>query len=181
MVDLETIALHEAGHAVMRWLRGLSATDVTANDDGGFCAGTGRAVHSESELLVSLAGFAVECGYAVGGRIDLAHSHGDDFDHARRILSETEYLRFRVNADRSGVFVQDVDAALLRYFARAGVELLPYSDLIEDIGQRLQIEGRLSARTVAAICREYVKRSRRVLSEEGNGDGNGQHREQRAR
>ena len=43
MDPLEVAAEHEAGHAVMRWLRGLPATRLTVNSDGsGFCPPAGH-------------------------------------------------------------------------------------------------------------------------------------------
>jgi hypothetical protein len=59
------IAQHEAAHAVMRCLRGLPATAITARENGGLCAGTGDPIHPESELLVSLAGYAWQTGYLI--------------------------------------------------------------------------------------------------------------------
>ena len=61
-VNILTIAEHEAAHAVMRWLRGLPATDVYVEETGGFTDGTGRRVDPENNVLVALAGFAWETG-----------------------------------------------------------------------------------------------------------------------
>jgi hypothetical protein len=65
MATLNAIACHEAGHAVMRVLRGYPATELTATEDRGFCAGTGRLIRVEDEILINLAGFAVEYGYGL--------------------------------------------------------------------------------------------------------------------
>lgn len=73
-VDINTIAQHEAGHAVMRWVLGLPATELTADDEGGLCAGTGRRIWISDEILVMLAGVAVESGYGVVGEVDLTRS-----------------------------------------------------------------------------------------------------------
>src|SRR5262245_51766017 len=117
MVDIDTIAGHEAGHAVMRWLRGLCATEICVNDHGGFCAGTGSRIHAESALLVTLAGFAAESGCGVFGDVDFDRSAAEDLDRARAILSGSEWLRFL--AVNEQLEIQDIETALRRYFARA--------------------------------------------------------------
>src|SRR5262249_5392394 len=64
--DLEQVARHEAGHAVMRWLVGWPATSLTARPDGsGLTVGTGRHVQVWDALRVTLAGPAAEAGYGV--------------------------------------------------------------------------------------------------------------------
>lgn len=163
---IDVIAAHEAGHAVMRWLRGLPATELTVTADGGLCAGTGRVAPAEGLLLVKLAGFAVESGYGVFARLTLdtlAESHGSDFDEARRMLADCEWLR--ILATPEGAIVQSVDEALVRHFHRAGELLWPHSDLVDALADRLEYEGRVSARSVAALCREHEKRERARLKE----------------
>ena len=58
-VDLGTIAAHEPGHAVMRWLRGRRATKLTATETGGFCEGDNELISPECDLLITLARYAV--------------------------------------------------------------------------------------------------------------------------
>ncbi len=147
----DATAYHEAVHAVMRWIVGLPATEVTAGRDGGHCGGTGRSVSAEGKLWVALAGFAVEAGYGVAPP-DLPKCAGSDFDRARDILAGHEWLR------ASGKRVLGVEAALQRAFSQAGELLLARVDLVENVAQRLMYERRLSARQVAAMCREYSRR-----------------------
>jgi hypothetical protein len=84
--DLYTIAGHEAAHAVMGWIRGLSATELTADETGGLCAGHRGRVGVETLLLVYLAGFAYEGGCGLSGPLDSTESDSDDFRIARGFL-----------------------------------------------------------------------------------------------
>ncbi len=139
----------------MRWLRGLEATELTASDTGGRCEGTGRPVGAQCELLVTLAGFAYEsgCGFS---KVDFAKSQTEDFTSAREMLATTEYLRIMVSLD--GVIkVMEVEEALAHHFARAGELLFPHIDIVEHLGSLLAEKRRLSARSVAAVLREYRK------------------------
>src|SRR5690348_13358395 len=53
----EGTAAHEAGHAVMRWLRRLPPTPIAmSDDDRGECGGTGQLYPAKDVLLVTLAG-----------------------------------------------------------------------------------------------------------------------------
>lgn len=149
--DLYTIAIHEAGHAVMRWVRRLPITAVWADEEGGLCEGSGKPVDAESNLLVSLAGFTTEAEYMLlPERVDLAGSDGDDLDKARTLLRNVPTLR------EPG---EEVEAALLRYMTRAGHTLYPYRELVERLGFILAERRYLSARSVSAIIREWCKRN----------------------
>lgn len=160
-VDLDTIATHECGHAVMHWLRGLPATYVTADENGGFCAGTGKPIRPQDMLFVVLAGFAAECGCGLF-EVDLTASRADDFDKARRLLSECDWMRMRLaQGEKEGVLIVSVEEALSDYFKRACDLLQPYQDFIERMALRLARKGRLSARSVAAMLREYGKELKR--------------------
>jgi hypothetical protein len=64
-MDFETICLHEAAHAVMRWLLDETSTRIEATDHGGYCHGTGRRISAENSRLIALAGFAGETGYGL--------------------------------------------------------------------------------------------------------------------
>lgn len=160
-VDIETVATHEAGHAVMRFVQGLPVTELTVDDvAGGLCAGTGRPQPVQALVLVTLAGFVAETGYGFdGGTLDLANSQSDDLDKVRGMLRHATHLR--IVADASGTpSVDAIDATVLRYWERACEELWPYSELVEAIAERLVEARRLSARSVAALCREFRKRAR---------------------
>jgi len=163
-VDREVTALHEAGHAVMRRLRGLPATNLWLFEPGvGFCEGTGKPVDPLSDILVALAGFAVECGYGLVA-LDFAKAKTCDFDYARELLAGRPWMLLGLAANEELDPSQwlpvelTVDAALAMYFERACRELWPLEDLITRIGERLDWEGQLNARSVAAMCREYYRR-----------------------
>ena len=152
-IDLDTIAIHEAGHAVMRWLRGLPATELTASDDGGLCGGTGREVRRDHVLYVLLGGPVVENGYGIVGTLDFARCGSNDFERAKALLAGAEDWLCR-----DGLRVLTIDEALAYHFDRACDLLCPHIELVDAIGGRLAAEGRLSARRVAALCREYGRR-----------------------
>lgn len=141
-------AYHEAGHAVMRWLRGWPLTALTAREDGsGLCAGTGRRVRAFEHIEVLLAGPAAEVGI-FWERLDWERSRFNDFDDAREVM-------------RALGCYADVEAALRDEFKKVAVRLADYSDLIETIADRLYVTGSLSARAVAAYCREHGRREAR--------------------
>lgn len=146
-VSLDIIAQHEAGHAVMRWLLGLPATKLTSSRDGGYCAGTGRPIPAHQELLLCVAGIAVESGLGLG-LVDLHGSQMDDLDAARVLVSRWTPA--------------EVDTEVQQWIGLASEMLRYNADLIEDIGIRLAESGELSARTIAARCREHRKRQRRT-------------------
>jgi hypothetical protein len=53
---------------------------------------------------------------------------------------------------------QDAEAAFRRHFRTVCNDLWLYADLVEEIADRLNEAGTLSARVVAALCREYARR-----------------------
>jgi hypothetical protein len=128
---------------------------------GGFVESiAGRRVLREELLSVCLAGFAVNDGYG-RGFLDFRHVHGepgDDIHEARRLIAAEWWLRVVIEGRK--VVEQSVDDALCRHFLCVGERLVPYEELIVDIGGRLANEGRLSARAVAAMCREYAKKQK---------------------
>ena len=160
-VDLDTISCHEAAHAVMRWLRGTGVRELTATLEGGASNGTGRPIDGESYLLITFAGFAYEYSAVLGMvQFDVDGSHGvDDFDDARMILTRDPSIRL---GSPPGNTIATVEESMQWWLQRAADELLPYHDLVEHIGARLAVEGRLSGRSVAAMCREWRKRSDRI-------------------
>ena len=148
-------ARHEAAHAVMKWLHGWPATELTAGAGDGLCAGSGRKVDVEEFLLVTLAGPAYEYGFWLDD-LDLSKSDGGDLRSARQILTDHEWLRPMHQHD--GFAFADVDDSVAHHLRRVSDLLDPHMALVEAIGYRLECTGRLSSRSVAAICREYVKR-----------------------
>jgi hypothetical protein len=150
-VDLRTIAVHEAGHAIMRWVRGLPITAVWTDEDGGLCEGCGKPIDAQSNLLVTLAWFVTEADYMLlPERVNLTESDGDDFDDAWRILHHSRHLR---NEGES------MDDALMRWMIHAGHALYPYRELVERLGFILTERRYLSARSVSAVIREWRKRN----------------------
>lgn len=149
--DIHTIAIHEAGHAIMRWVRSLPSTAVWADEDGGLCEGCGKPIDAETHLLLLLAGFATEADYMLlPERVNLPESDGDDFDKAWRLLHQSPHLR---NEGES------MDDAIMRWMIRTGHALYPYRELVERLGFTLAERRHLSARSVAAIIREWRKRN----------------------
>lgn len=161
VVPDSTIAVHEAGHAVMRWLRRTPAGAVyfTA-DGGGRCDGDGRRIDVESSLLINLAGFAAELGFGIFGWPESMPTGVDDIERARELLSGSRWLRYRWDGSVTppGVTLDSVDDALLRHMARAGDMLCVHCDLVERIAERLEVDRAVSARSVAALCREHGRR-----------------------
>lgn len=156
-----TTARHEAGHAVMRWLRGLPATDVHVNEGYGLCEGTGEEIRGEDQLLILLAGPSVEVGYGILVEVDLKQMSFDDLDEARQILESDSYLRIRlpekpVPGQTVAVGLFEVEDALRRWFDRACEELLQHC-LIVDHVTHLAVEGYLSAADLQTVLDQYAQ------------------------
>jgi hypothetical protein len=131
----ETVAPHEAGHAVMRWLCGLPATALVAHaDGGGLSAGTGRREPVADLLAVTLAGPAVEACYGMWG-LDWTRTHFEDFDHARALLAHAEWLRYQIHDGEAGLV--DVETALRAHFDEVCTRLSPYSALVDELAEVL--------------------------------------------
>jgi len=140
--EREGTAAHEAGHAVMRWLRGLPPTPISLVDDGdGCCRGTGQLYPAKDVLFVTLAGYAAESGFGVAD-VDLA-GLCDDFNYARTILRSAREL---TRGDETA------GEALERYFARTCELLRPHAEVIETLQRMLIADGIVSADAVAATC-----------------------------
>lgn len=70
----------------IRWLRGLPATNVTAEPRGGYCAGSGRRIPAEDALL-TLAGMATEADYMIlPENVLWAGTSFQDLEEARELL-----------------------------------------------------------------------------------------------
>jgi hypothetical protein len=156
--DLQKAAEHEAAHAVMRWVRGLPATQLWANEDGsGYCDGHPRRARHDDVPYVVLAGYVPETGYGLAVP-DFATSKVADFDRAREILESAEWL---VGYDAEAGNQRSVEAALKEHFLYACDQLSEHIELVDAIADRLFESRRLSARTVAALCREHGRRTTR--------------------
>lgn len=172
--DLETrralVAAHEAGHAAMRWVRGLSATRVWIADDGrGYCEGTGRPSRAEDEILVGLAGFAVESEFGLA-EVDWTSALVlTDVAETLSLLRQAWFLyAYRVGADGAITFEPDPVCRLRRAWGHTCGLLCPHAGLVDRIAWSLEEHGALSARQVAAIGREYA----RALRAHGGPDDN---------
>jgi hypothetical protein len=142
IADISTVAQHEAGHAVMRWLCGLQVTGLIAREDGsGFCHGTGRRVDPVTLLWITLAGPAAEVSYNIIP-LDWERTRFDDFDEARRLIDPWHKWE-----------KDEVENELHDQFAIVCERLWPFAGLVDDLAARLEVEGTLSARSVAALCR----------------------------
>lgn len=156
-VDRNVVACHEAAHAVMRWLRGLPATEIRIDRNGdGACAGTGCPVDPESYVLVALAGFAAEDLTASTTPLPklvaaIAGCPAEDFEMARRVVRHTPRLRQIV---RDGRHIEvSIDEAVARYFLCAIDLILPHVEVVADLGAQLDEDGIVSARKVGAALR----------------------------
>jgi hypothetical protein len=150
-----TVACHEAAHAVMQWLRGTGVREIALTPSGGLSNGTGRHIDGESYMLITFAGFAYEFNAVLRTvQFDLEQTGADDIDDAREIL--TKHPPLRLGSPR-GHQIALVEESMQWWFKRAADELLPHHELIEHIGTRLLDEGRLSGRSLAAMCREWKR------------------------
>ncbi|MPZ21857.1 MAG: hypothetical protein GEV06_28880, partial [Luteitalea sp.] len=128
--EREKTAWHEAGHAVMRWLENLPATELTLHETGGLCAGTGRMVSADKTLNVGLAGYAVEATYLLfGTTIDIAASRTSDFDEARECLKSRPHLCWVAVGEK--IRIASVDEALEWRFKFVCERLGRYSGLVD--------------------------------------------------
>jgi hypothetical protein len=177
--EYDAVANHEAGHAIMRWLHGLPATTVEIFPAGrGRVEGTGRRIPHRCYLLMSLAGYAAELGYVIvqdrTGSLKICaprlvwdrdkQSPGSDLYRASSLLDSDWRLREKVN--RKGECVpRDTEDVIQEYFALASDIIYEHLELLEILSNRLQADGILQPRTLAALCREYGKRWRRECVE----------------
>jgi hypothetical protein len=156
-----TTARHEAGHAVMRWLRGLPATDVHVNEGYGLCEGTGEKCRGEDAILVTLAGIAAELGYWFP-KEDFEQVTGcQDLEEARQILETTPLLRIRlpekpVPGQTVAVGFFEVEDALRRWFYRACEELQQHCLIVDQIAH-LAVDGYLSAADLQTVLDQYAQ------------------------
>jgi hypothetical protein len=152
-------AEHEAGHAVMRLLRGLRATNIHVGDGDGLCEGTDDRCRGEDLVLVSLAGPIVEIGVDrldSGFRVDWKACDSSDLQEARDILTECDILRIDAPASAASgsmVFL-DVETALEIFVKRCIEILIPYDDLIEHVAW-CAYDGYLSASDLQTIFDTY--------------------------
>jgi len=137
---LSIAARHEAGHAVMRKIRGLPATAITVSFDdpgAGFCYGTGKTIRAEDALLVTLAGIAAEC-HCLPVFIDFTKTDFDDLREAEILLAKTPYL---AGFDpRTGTQLPP-DVALKNWMLKAANVLWPWKPHIEKFAKQVLLSG----------------------------------------
>jgi len=162
-IDLRWItAEHEAAHAVMRWLRGLPATDVYVGNGDGLCEGTGAALRAEDALLVTLAGLVIETTFGLYTLDSVINPENepDDLVEAREILEGSMLLRMKipVNPQPGQPALEadfwTVEESLQLWLKRAVSELCPHCDLV-DVVATAAFDGYLSAADLQAILDEY--------------------------
>ena len=134
--DLTPAAVHEAGHAVMRWRLGEVPGALCIHPDGsGFSApqamGSVRPTHDL--LLITLAGIAAEAG---GFPVDLEDARFDDLDAARQLLTPAYVAAHGLGTQ---------DDALHAYYEQARKLMWHDFDLVEGIAWHLENDRSLSA------------------------------------
>lgn len=178
-VDLESVARHEAGHVVIRYLKGYKATAVRVHSDGsGYVEpGGARERWYPWDLLdLNLAGWAAEYGLAlflpeveeaiIGlvqkiiregtiREVSMANPHGvvtSDYEEAITLLTKYPDLVSRSST---------VEEAILKKLQNlAEYDLHHHEHLVEAITSALLERHELTAREVAALLREAAKRTR---------------------
>ena len=153
MNPLEIAAYHEAGHAVMRWLLHLPATDIEAYPTGGgYCWGTGKFGSPVDNLAVTLAGYAAEGGYGlVPVNFDEFSDGENDITHARMILGSGFFK----------VLPEQMEYALMRRFKQVGARLLTRHHIVVGLAKRIvRAEGYLEAEAVYAFLGDQSRRRR---------------------
>lgn len=154
--------MHEAGHAAMRWMLELPATNIYVSDGDGYCDGTEVRISGEQSLLIALAGEAVETDYGTRS-VDFSKTPCEDFDDAREVLNVQFWLRFdprklQSNGEAPNLELLDVEEALSIWFDRCCEILQPHSSLIETIAAAA-VDGYLSARDLSVILEAYERQN----------------------
>lgn len=129
-----TVAVHEAGHAVMRYLLELPLTDIWIAEDHGKSEGTGEPIERWKFMLLLLAGAAAEEG-CPQSPIDFEETDMDDIDLALSIVGNQD--------------------AVNDSFRDACDDLRPYLDLVNQIADRLLVNGNLTASELSEIIANY--------------------------
>lgn len=148
---IDLAAGHEAAHAIMRRIVGLTATELTVDDEGnGFCAGSGEIVDYSRLSLVTLAGLVWEAGFMITSKLDLDKEV--NFDDLRCV--------------RSHIRQTGMPNQILQVFVQRTADLLlPYCIEIEELGGILAQERKLTAEQVAEFMRERgIETNQRFLS-----------------
>jgi hypothetical protein len=150
-IDIETLAAHEAGHALMRWLLRGHATEtwIDSHDFEGASEPVEERVafHLPSILLITLAGIAVENRYCFIGSIDWDSSSADDIDRSRDYIKAFwPKLCAKYKTEN-----ECLDAVLLR----ASSILLPHRDLIQEITEHLVVKQTVRASELEELCSEH--------------------------
>ncbi len=150
-------AMHEAGHAAMRWMLELPATNIYVSDGDGYCDGTEARISGEQSLLIALAGEAVETDYGTRS-VDFSKTPCEDFDDAREVLNVQFWLRLRPPDMQHDAKLLEIDEALSIWFDRCCEILQPHSSLIETIAAAA-VDGYLSARDLSVILEAYERQN----------------------
>jgi hypothetical protein len=158
MTNLELFAEHETGHAVMRWLCDMPATEVWISETEGRCLATSKRFPAVETLLVKLGGVAVETGFGLFGDVSWEPGGFDDLDKATAIIEGNIMLRQVVGANLVPSFVS-TEVALQHWLRRAGSLLINHVEVIEAIARLLLSDRRILPRRLAGILQSYARRS----------------------
>ena len=156
LADLDTIAGHEAAHAVVGYLVGLSCVWVIADKTGGSYRHDWLSVGFEEDLYADLAGIAWEVG-GVPQWGDLKKSKFEDLDVARGKLKANPGKR-RKSVRGGKVCTRGVEPCLKRIF-RITCEIVGwFIDDIDQLGEELiDRRGYMSGREVEMYMRRNIK------------------------
>jgi hypothetical protein len=147
--NLDHVAAHEAGHAVMHWLLLPETLGLTCihPDGSGTCMSSRPEdlVWIEDKLLIVMAGPVAEAGMLKVPHFDFERARCHDFEEARHLLTPTilqQWLR--------GRFTQM--EAMQYYYETAHKRLWPYVEALDFLAWRLTLQYVLTADEVREIC-----------------------------
>ena len=149
---------HEAAHAVANWLQGHPAGEMKYDGAKGACETCNTGITAQDAIVVLLAGhawcFGIKqfLGAEFNVSIFLADTRGksaDDTNLARTIIEEAEVLR-------EGS--ESIQESMERHFDLTCRMLKPHGDLIEILGEKLNVHRDLSPQMVAATLQEWGNR-----------------------
>jgi hypothetical protein len=160
---LTLVARHEAAHAIMRYLVGLSSARLRAGENHGVCESPRETCDARQQILVLLAGIACETKYSAW-LINLRNSRTADLEQARLLLSaNVPSRRAEIGGKLSTV---RVEKALRLSLERACAILESFNGEIESLGAMLAKAGRLSAIETGAFLRQHIGPARRLAEEQ---------------
>jgi hypothetical protein len=140
----------------MAWLRDLPAGELKVYKGGGSYETCNKPILASSHVLIDLAGLAWERLHGI--RLSDDNTEGSDICSACTVIESCPELQNGPQAECATSHVIDDVDILIPWIEYAMLLLKPFLELIDRIGDALAARGRLSARSVAALIREYHKR-----------------------